>query len=1144
AAKFDLTLVMEAQADGLIGWVEYVTELFDAATIARLCDHLHTVLAHIVTDLDTPIGHLPLLTPAEMQQLVVDWNQTSQSYALDVCLPQVFEAQVRRTPDAIALICEGEALSYDALNRRANRLARQLVARGIGPETLVGLFAERGFDFITAMLAIFKAGGAFVPLDPRHPAQRIAQVLEHSGCACVLVSPELESLLQEAAAALPADHALDCVSLPSLIAQPAAEDNLVPRCIPDNLAYLMFTSGSTGRPKGVMVEHLGMLNHIYAKIADVQLTPADRVAQTGPQTFDIVVWQCLASLLIGGEIVIYNDEVTYSPAQLLTRLDEDRIAVLQVVPSLMRALLGEIDARGPHKPDLAALRWLVPTGDALPTELCRQWFDVYPNIPVLNTYGSTECSDDQCHYPISAVTPGDAPLPIMPIGRPIANMQAYVLDSRLSPVPIGVVGELYVGGVGVGRGYLDDPARTAAVFVPDPFAAQTQTRPGARLYKTSDQARVLADGRIEFLGRNDHLIKLRGFRIEPGDIESVLKQHPAVHDTVVVVRSDGSSEKQLVAYVVPDLHHAAALDAETGSDLASSQVESWEAVFDEVYSAHEQSAHDAGLNLRVWTSSYTGAPLPEAEIFEAVEDTVSRILALRPRRVLELGCGTGLILFRIAPHCEHYCGTELSQAALRRLEARLATEPELQAKVSLQHGAADELDQVAEQPFDLIIVNETVQYFPSGDYLRQVLDKAIAALAPGGAIFLGGLRSLPQLESFHTSVQLYQAPADFTIAALRQRIRRQLVQEKELVVDPALFAALAEQDDRLSQVQIQLKGGWQHNEFTRFRYDAILQVRGRDAQPSTPEWSDWRGWNIDRLHERLANERPALLALARVPNARLQPELAAQALLETAEPQTTVGALRDSIAQTHAEGIDPQALWELGQATGYVTLISWSDAAAPGCFDVIFARGTDTPAISNMRSAAAPARQVYTNNPLFGKFDQQLPPVLQAFLGERLPAYMVPSTVVLLDALPLNANGKVDRPALPAPDAANARATRQYVAPRTAYEQTLAEIWGQLLGVEQIGVDDSFFELGGHSLLATGVTARVRDRFQVELPLRVIFESPTLARLAARIEQLHAEQQQAADDQLLRLLEQVEALTDQEAQQRLKPPADSQEERS
>lgn len=547
AVRCDLTLWLQETEQRLKGWIVYDHTLFDTTTIERLIGHWQSLLEGIVANPEQHIADLPLLTGAEWQQQMVEWNATVTEYPSDRCLHDLFEAQVARTPDAVAVRFKEQQVTYRELNRQVNQLAHQLSQSGVGPETLGALLLDRGISFIVSILAVFKAGGAFLPLDPDHPVQRHRQILQQSGCPFVLTEEKFRESLAETIAGIEGDQRPQMVVVEECADKEREQANLPGRSQPGNLAYVMYTSGSTGIPKGVMVEQVGMVNHIYGKIADLGISGADRVAQNGPPCFDIVVWQCLAPLLVGGCVQVFDDEIAHDPAQLLEHLESDNITVLQAVPSILRAVVQQAEVMGEHRPGLSNLRWVVPTGDALPPELCRKWLRLYPTIPLLNTYGSTECSDDQCHHVIAQPPPLDYPLAIMSIGRPIQNMRTYILDQRLQPVPIGVVGDLYIGGIGVGRGYLHDAERTAEVFLPDPFASE----PGRRLYKTRDQARYLADGSIEFLGRTDHLVKIHGVRIEPGEIEAALEQHPAIREAVVIARETEGGNKYLAAYIVP-----------------------------------------------------------------------------------------------------------------------------------------------------------------------------------------------------------------------------------------------------------------------------------------------------------------------------------------------------------------------------------------------------------------------------------------------------------------------------------------------------------------------------------------------------------------------------------------------------------------
>jgi amino acid adenylation domain-containing protein len=540
-ARFDLTLELIEDDEGLRGWLEYSTDLFEPATIARMAAHLSTLLEVIVADPDERISRLNLLPTRERTRLLVDWNDTRTGRGGRGSFCERFVRQAEQTPDAIAVSGGCVRLSYRALARRASAIADRLAREGVRHDVLVILLAERSVDFLAAMIAVQWAGGAFLPLDPTSPPARLAQIITHSGTPVVLADSHSGAAVDAALAGMPARARPRVLSLEDL----GRESSRVPlrpaRRAPSSLAYVIYTSGSTGLPKGVMVEQRGLFNLLVSLVSDLQLSEADVIAQTAPQSFVIAVWQFLTPLIVGARVHICADEEVRDPVLLAQQIEREGVTVLQIVPAMMRAILDRVrDEPALHA--LSGLRWLNSTGEALPPHLCGEWFRHFPRVPLVNAYGATETSDDVARY---VVTGPPRALSNLPIGRPIANIRLYVLDSHLRPVPIGVAGELYVGGVGVGRGYLNDREQTARAFLPDPFAKGRT----ARLYKTGDLARWGADGMLEFLGRVDDQVKMRGCRIDLKEIEHVLVDHPAVQSAAVLVQ-DVAAEPQLVGYVV------------------------------------------------------------------------------------------------------------------------------------------------------------------------------------------------------------------------------------------------------------------------------------------------------------------------------------------------------------------------------------------------------------------------------------------------------------------------------------------------------------------------------------------------------------------------------------------------------------------
>ncbi|HEV7518415.1 MAG TPA: amino acid adenylation domain-containing protein, partial [Thermoanaerobaculia bacterium] len=531
-AKFDLALNLRETPAGLGGSLGYSTDLFDATTVERFTGHFQALLAAVVRDPRTAVAELPLLAAAERQQLLVEWNDTVVAGGdLAPAVHRLFADQAARTPDALAVVCEGAGLTYAELDRRANRLAHQLHALGVGPERLVGVCAERSPAMLVALLGVLKAGGAYVPLDPDHPRERLARIVEEAGMVVLLAQ---EGLADRLPAPYPATLLLSSEPdpAPSPAYPPAVE------VVPESLAYVIYTSGSTGRPKGAMNSHRAVVNRLRWMQSAYGLEASDAVLQKTPFSFDVSVWEFFWPIAVGARLEVAIPGGHQDPDYLSATIARAQITTLHFVPAMLSAFL---DARGLQR--CRPLRRVIASGEALSAELVAGFYARLPWSELHNLYGPTEAAVDVTSW---ACRRGAA-VRAVPIGRPIANLRIHLLDPALAPVALGIVGELYIAGVGVGRGYVCRPDLTAEKFVPDPYAAE----PGARMYRSGDLARRLPDGAIEYLGRTDHQVKIRGLRIELGEIEAVLGQHPGVREAVVLVREDRPGDKRLVGYVTP-----------------------------------------------------------------------------------------------------------------------------------------------------------------------------------------------------------------------------------------------------------------------------------------------------------------------------------------------------------------------------------------------------------------------------------------------------------------------------------------------------------------------------------------------------------------------------------------------------------------
>ncbi|HTQ80811.1 MAG TPA: amino acid adenylation domain-containing protein, partial [Thermoanaerobaculia bacterium] len=529
-ARFDLLFEFFETAAGLRAVIEYSTDLFDAPTALRLCLWLKTLLSAVAAEPHRPPMTIPLLEPGEQAELLVEWNDTARAYPRDLCLHELFAAQVERAPEAAAVRAEGRTLTYRDLAVASNRLARWLQQNGVGPETIVGVLLDRSVEMVVALFGVLKAGGAYLPLDPSYPKERLSFFVSDARPRWVLTTSGLADLVPPECRTVFLDVGWEAVAAMS-------GERLAASAGPDHLAYVIYTSGSTGRPKGAMNAHRGIVNRILWMQEKYGLTPADRVLQKTPFSFDVSVWEFFWPLAVGARLVLARPEGHRDPAYLTAVIREEEITTLHFVPSMLRAFLAAEEVE-----DCTSVRRVMASGEELPAEVVALFFSRLPEAELHNLYGPTEAAVDVTFWACCREDVGAR----VPIGRPIANLRIHLADPQGQPALFGVPGELLIGGIGVGRGYLGRPDLTAERFVPDPWSPES----GGRLYRTGDLARFRPDSRIDFLGRIDHQVKIRGFRIELQEIESVLRAVPGVAEALVVADASGGGDPVLCAYWV------------------------------------------------------------------------------------------------------------------------------------------------------------------------------------------------------------------------------------------------------------------------------------------------------------------------------------------------------------------------------------------------------------------------------------------------------------------------------------------------------------------------------------------------------------------------------------------------------------------
>jgi len=1422
--------------------LSYARQQFERATVERIANLLASLLEAMAARPDATVGELPRL-PDQDGAILAAFNDTAAPVPGPPCMHAAFETQADRTPDAVAVVFRGRSLTYRELDARANQLAHQLIALGIGPDRMVGIFVERSLEMVVGLLGILKAGGAYVPLDPAYPRERIGWMLEDTAAPVVLTTERLRATLPPTGAKI---LALDAFDSPGSPQRPA------PRAGADNLAYVIFTSGSTGRPKGVLVEHRNVANFMAGMDRQLGTTPGVWLALTSI-SFDISVLELFWTLARGFTVVVQEEgdgamraarsaaaarpigfslfyfaadaggsgnryrlllegakfadthdfEAVWTPerhfhsfgglypnpsvtgaaiAAVTGRIGIRAGSVVlplhnpircaeewSVVDNLSNGRVGLSFASGWHASDFALAPdnfrqrrelmsrgietvralwrgeavpatsgdgreiqvrmypppvqrepriWVTASGnpetfamagrlgaciltnllvmkpeelvanaavyrkayraaghegdghitlmlhtfvgrtleevrakvrapfleylrtstdlinkarwelsafakaddrtatggatmdlDDLPPEdmnaLLDHAFERYfataglfgtpdsclatvdrlrnlgvdeiaclidfgvdadavlaslPQLDELRRRSTPAAADehDSEDYTIAAqirrhgvthlqCTPsllgalvmdadavdaigtlntllvGGEPLPAalverlrprfpaslrnmygptettiwsttsriepgarITLGKPIANTTIHIVDRRRRRLPVGVPGELLIGGAGVVRGYLARPELTAERFIADAASGNA-----GRLYRTGDLARWLPCGEIEFLGRLDHQIKIRGHRIELGEIESVLGEHPSVRETVVVTREGPGGDARLVAYVVPRE------DGEAGGAGIPSD---WEAIWNETYK--DTQDRSAGFNTAGWNSSFTGLPLPESEIRAWADAAAGRILAAacatrsRPR-ILDVGCGTGMLLFRLAPQCEQYVGVDFSAAALAYVQSQLGVQ---HANVSLERLAADGLDHLAASGFfDAIVLNSVVQYFPDAAYLSRVLKAAYARLAPGGALFVGDVRGLQHLHTFHAAVEIARSGGTASVAELQARIRRRAAEEGELVVDPQFFASMARELGNALFERAELKPGRDRNEMTRFRYDVILRKPADGTPMNAPAVRTVTCPEPCTLGaiQSLLQDGPPAIRVTGIRNARLAADVAAAQLLSSGSAAGTVGELVEA-ANATADGIDPEDLRTLDAR--YDAVIEFSRAGADR-MDVTFRNRTmpSLPMHAAPDADAAVAAETCANVPVrAAATGAALVPALREQVRRKLPEYMVPGSFVIMDALPLTPNGKIDRRALPAPEPLRSE-SRTSEPPRNDLELGVVRVLQELLGDGAIGVEDNFFDLGANSLMLVQASVRLRALLGRPVPLVRMFQHPTARKLAAAL---------------------------------------------
>lgn len=1033
-----------------------------SSEMEQIVDRFDYLLAQVIANPNQPLCYHSLATQQEIEKLL-QWSKGQLIPTSEETVVQLFEHQAARSPNAIALTFNEQSLSYGELNNQANCLAHRLIRLGVKPETLVGLCMERSVEMLIALLAILKAGGAYVPIGADYPEARIRYQLEDSGVTLLLTQDKLVE-------SLPKVEGIQILDVLQGLRSSADEcENPSLAIAPRHLAYVIYTSGSTGKPKGVMVEHRSLSNLLLSMPDILNFTATDKFLALTSISFDISIIEIFMPLTVGGEVVLTPSFVSQDFAALTSLIQQEKPSHIQATPATWRGI-----HQGITYPQLKVV---MSGGEAVDEALAKSLAAIAPSS--YNLYGPTETTV------WSSARQLQNTMSFKSIGRPIGNTQMYILDEHFQLLPPGIPGELYIGGAGLARGYLNRPELTAERFVVLELFGEMQ-----RLYRTGDRVCWNSDGELEFLGRLDYQIKLRGHRIELGEIEAVLREHEQVEQALVVVKGEAENSR-LVGYIVPRQQEEA--------QLRLTHLDHWHSLWNSQYQNTTQlSDGPADFDITGWNNSYTGETIPADEMAIWVDETVAQIHKLYGSRVLEIGCGTGLLLTRLAVGKERYIGLDFSEAVLARLGCALAARTDL-AHVELRQGLAHELSFLEDQSIDLVIINSVVQYFTDIDYLLEVFNQLCRICTTDARIFMGDIRNLTLLEDYHASVIAHRADENALLEWVRSRVRKAIQDEQELLLAPAFFEALAQHWPGVARAELRLKPGSYDNELSRFRYDVCLTLGERQKLSSNLNWCNWdpKGLWREELIAQIKADPQQSYAVRGVPDLRISEAMQYRKVLADAE--YSYQPLKDVRKNFVWLGEAPDELYKLAKTLN-VELI-WQNLDADGCYQAIFNPKWEV--AEKTKALASLDYRHYANSPARRELQTTLGMTLKSELMIRLPEYMVPSAIMVLEQFPLTPNGKIDRASLPELSTLLSERTKDtYVPPRTPQEQSLVELWQAVLMLaEAPGVKDNFFDLGGNSLLSAKVAAYIEKKFGCKISLKSFFKQPTIESIAMSLQQ-------------------------------------------
>ncbi|KAJ5494241.1 hypothetical protein N7463_010328 [Penicillium fimorum] len=1078
-SKFDIEFHLIQDVQRMSGHIIFSDDLFETSSIRFVESVFTEVLSRGLKTPETLVSTLPLTQGlSELADMgLTDAARTD--YPRDSSVVELFQRQVSLSPNAVAVknAYSSSQLTYAELDGQSDQLAHWLVQRELAPETMVAVLAPRSCETIVALLAILKANLAYLPLDVNVPVGRLGSILS---------AVQGDKLVLLGAGVTPPALKLKDVSFRHIARVLDEQDQLFAGALPtptaSSLAYVMFTSGSTGKPKGVQVEHRGIVRLVCETNVASNTQSSGNIAHVANLAFDAATWEIYAALLNGGTLVCIDYMTVIDPVTLGRVLQRENVRSCMLTPALLKQCLASAPSA------LSGLELLFAAGDRFDPRDAAQAKGIIKG-DLVNAYGPTENTTFSTIYKVPA---NEKCVNGMPIGVPISNSGAFIMDPEQRLVPPGVMGELIVTGDGLARGY------TNAELNKNRFVHVVINGESVRAYRTGDRVRHRpSDGMIEFFGRMDFQVKIRGHRIELPEIEHALLRNESVSDAVTLVHQPEGEPAALVSFVTVqgDITDAAAQqDSQDQKDAGDdgrleSQVESWRDLF-------ENSTY-ADINTIDTTKvgrDFMGWTIDTAEMNEWLDDTIHHMNRNggQPRNVLEVGTGTGMILFNLIDNLNSYVGFDPSASAAAFVNKMAQSRPALADKVDVRVGTAIDVDSLGELNHpDLVVINSVAQYFPTQEYISSVVDKLLA-INGVERIYFGDIRSWAIYRDFCTTRALHQLGSSSTKETVRHELAEKAEEEEEFLADPAFFTNLMNRlPEIVEHVEILPKRMKATNELSCYRFAAVIHKR-QAGQPKTIQeisegaWVDFKAKQLDRaglLGLLQASSAASTVALSNVPHSKT--------ILE----RHIVDSLDDE-SEGESTGFCHSA--------GFKVELSWArQRSLRGGMDAVFHRVEGLrPLFRFPTEHEGRSKESLTNSPLRRQEAQVVEALLKTELQASLPKYMIPARIAVLDKMPINANGKVDRKQLARLASVFAKATKsshQIVEPRTDLEHAVCEELSSVLNVDAVGITDNFFDLGGHSLTAPRVAARINQRLNATILLRDVFAYPVVADLAKKV---------------------------------------------